>query len=91
MKSILHDFYFGRINPCERQNVPESKYKDIIKKLDEGERYLTSRLSKDDCQHFQDFKKLLYQATSIDEVEVFKIGYKLGALMVMEITNDRGQ
>lgn len=91
MKSILHDFYFGKINPSERQSASDPEYKGIIQKLDNEERYLLSRLPEGDSLHFQDFKKLLYHAASIDEVEVFKIGYKLGALTVMEVMNDRGQ
>lgn len=91
MKSILHDFYLGRINPSERHSASNPEYKGIIKELDNEERYLLSRMSTDDSQHFQEFKKLLYHATSIDEVEIFKIGYKLGALMVMEVMNDGEQ
>lgn len=89
-KSILHDFYVGNVVPWERRVYNDPKSKEIIKKADDEEHYLVSRLSPEDCQHFQEFKKLLHQAMSIEEVEIFKIGYKLGAWMVMEVLEDKG-
>lgn len=89
MKSILHDLYIGKVTPWERRISDNPKYKEIIKKLDEEEHYLMDKLSTKDVQHLQDFKKLSYQAMAIDEVEIFKAGYKLGALMIMEVLEDR--
>lgn len=89
MKSILHDLYAGKVTPWERRISDNPKYKEIIKKLDEEEHYLMDKLPAKDVQHLQNFKKLSYQAMAIDEVEIFRSGYKLGALMMMEVLEDR--
>lgn len=89
-KSILHDFYVGNVAPWERRAYVDPKAREIIKKADDEEQYLSSRLSPEDGAHLQEFKKQLHQLMTIDEVEVFKIGYKLGALMVMEVLEEKG-
>ncbi len=83
--SILHDLYLGQVSPLERRTHKNPAYWECIKKADQEEKYLSGRMSLTDSQHFQEFKKQIYKAMSIDEVEIFKIGYKLGARMVMEV------
>lgn len=88
--SILQDFYTGKLVPCKQKNVQDPEFKEMIKKADKEERYLTGRLSPDDCQHFQEFKKLMHQSKSLNEVEIFKTGYRLGVLMMIEVFESKG-
>ena len=89
-KSVLHDFYVGNVAPWEQRAYIDPKAREIIRKADDEEKHLVSRLSPEDGEHLQESKKLLHQIMTIDEVEVFKIGYKLGALMVMEVLEEKG-
>ncbi|MDE5910632.1 MAG: hypothetical protein K2H52_18200 [Lachnospiraceae bacterium] len=89
-KSVLHDFYVGNVAPWEQRSYVDPKAREIIRKADDEEKHLVSRLSPEDVEHLQEFKKLMHHIMTIDEVEVFKIGYKLGALMVMEVLEEKG-
>lgn len=89
MENIIEELYFGKINPSERKKASDLGYTDIINRLNEEEKYLDEKLSEESYQHFQNFKKWMHQAASFDEVEAFKAGYRIGALMGMEVVNVR--
>ena len=88
MKSIMHDFYFGRIVPWERGASTDPGYREVKRKIEDEERYFTGKMSLDDCQRFEAFKGLFSQASSFEEVEIFSLGFKLGALFMLEILED---
>ena len=61
-----------------------------MKALDEEEKHISGELPEWERERFLAYKNLIYQAVSMDEVEIFKIGYKLGSLMVMEVLGGKG-
>lgn len=88
MKSILHDFYYGRVIPWERRNPYAEEQREINRKIESEERYFVGKMSLDDCKRFEAFKNLLSQAYSMDEVDIFSHGFKLGALFMLEVFAD---
>ena len=57
-ESMLHNLYFGEINPWERAPVRTREYKEITGKIAGIEAHLKSLLSPEDCDKFEEMQNL---------------------------------
>ncbi len=84
----MRDLYFGNVSPWELPPSHTVEYREISCKIESEEQYFTSKMSEDDYQRFEDYKTLLWQLNSMDDIDIFSHGFKLGTLLMMEMFSD---
>jgi len=88
MESILRGLYNGKIIPWERKEPRNEKLLEIIRKIEDEERYFIQKMSLDDCQRFQALSKLYSELSSIEEENIFSYGFTLGLLLMMDVVKE---
>ena len=84
-KSILENFFNGKINPSEH-SVPFSREREAVnKKVQEEKGYFRKILSPEDYNRLNDLENLYTESSNFVNVETFKHGFTLGALMITEV------
>jgi len=89
-ESMLHNLYFGEINPWERAPVRTREYKEITGKIAGIEAHLKSLLSPEDCDKFEEMQNLQARADAIDSTDLFAYAFRTGALMMIDIFGYEG-
>ena len=87
MKSILQGLYTGDIIPWERRSPPDDRQREILRRLEDEERYFMAKMSLDDCDRFQALSQLQADLSSIGEEQLFSYAFTLGMLLTLEVTN----
>lgn len=89
MKSILHELYSGNIYPDELIVCKDPEYRQANRKIGEEKEYFKKRLSEDDRKRFDELEDLYVNASSMFDSEVFSYGFKLGAMIMLEVLTGR--
>lgn len=90
MKSILEELYDGKIFP-EEQIVPKDhNYRPLNEKISELLEEWKKKLSEDDYYQLESFLELCSESSSMEASESFVYGFKLGALIMVEVFTGRG-
>lgn len=84
-ESILQDLYFGKIRPWERKRVHTQEYSVLTQKIDDIVVHFKNQLSSEDYARFEEMQDLQAQTEIIDDVDLFEYGFRLGALMMIDI------
>ena len=86
MKSILEQFYYGNITPCET-TVTDNSFQKIVSDIDSIESEL--------LDHYPEIRKMLDQYRDKNgrlagmEIETaFSKGFRLGALFMIDVFKD---
>ena len=86
MKSILDALFDGKINPYEQIGVTGDEEYDEVNRNIRGEKeYFKSKLTEQDQQRLEAFESLFSQSSSIQDVETFRYGFRLGVLIMAEV------
>lgn len=85
MQSILEEFARGNISPEARFFKRDSHYGRMMKKLTDTEDALLASLDEKQKRLFQAFADAQTEITLSSEVSRFVYGYRLGALMALEV------
>ena len=85
MKSILQALYDGEIFPDELIVPKDPEYRPIHRKISAEKEYLKQKLTEEDYKRLEKIDNLLCQATSMSAYEAFSYGFKLGAILMIEI------
>lgn len=88
MKSILRGLYNGDIIPWERRNPDSEKHREILRKLEDEERYFMAKMSLDDCQRFQELSHLHMELSTAEEDNLFSYAFSLGMLLAMDVMKE---
>ncbi len=88
MKSILRGLYNGDIIPWERRNPDSEKQREILRKLEDEERYFMAKMSLDDCQRFQELSHLHMELSTAEEDNLFSYAFSLGMLLAMDVMKE---
>jgi len=88
MKSILCGLYNGDIIPWERRNPDSGKQREILRKLEDEERYFMAKMSLDDCQRFQELSHLHMELSTAEEDNLFSYAFSLGMLLAMDVMKE---
>lgn len=87
MKSILEQFYYGNITPCET-TAPDNRFQKIVTDIDSIEAEMLDR--------YPEIRKLLDQYRDkngrLAEMEIenaFSKGFRLGALFMIDVFKDK--
>lgn len=85
MQSILEEFARGNISPEARSFERDSHYGHMMKKLTDAEDQLLVSLDEKQKRLFQEFTDAQTEITLSAEISRFVYGYRLGALMTLEV------
>lgn len=85
MKSILEELYNGNIYPSEGIVSKDPKYRPLNKRISEILSMWKKKLSEDDYNQLETLLDLRSQSTSMEAAETFICGFRLGALMMIEV------
>ncbi|MGL5436125.1 MAG: DUF6809 family protein [Lachnospiraceae bacterium] len=86
--SILRGLYNGKIIPWERREPHSEERLELVRKIENGERYFMEKMSLDDCQRFQALTRLQSSLSMLTEEDVFSYGFTLGLLLALEVTEE---
>ena len=87
MKSILQGLYTGDIIPWERRSPPDDRQREILRKLEDEERYFMAKMSLDDCDRFQKLSQLQAELAVIGEEQLFSYAFTLGLLLAADVAS----
>ena len=88
MKSILRSLYNGDIIPWERRNPDSEKHREILRKIEDEERYFMAKMSLDDCRRFQELSHLHMELSTAEEDNLFSYAFTLGMLLTMDVMKE---
>jgi hypothetical protein len=84
MKSILEELYYGHIHPFE-QIVHQDPDYPLNRKIYDLKLALQEKLPAEDIQALEDLVDLCCDSGVQESAASFEYGFKLGALMMMEV------
>lgn len=90
MSSIIEDLYYGNISLSERGFRRTSEYAHVLQLAARNEEKLAETLTDAQKETFGKFKDNTSEFTSMTEVTVFTIGFKLGLRLTAEAYTDSG-
>jgi predicted nucleic acid-binding protein len=85
---MLREIYFGKVIPWERKNRKCAEQAEIVKKIEDEERYFVQKMSLDDCKRFQKLSNLYSQLAMSEEGEIFSYGFTMGAMLMMDMMDE---
>lgn len=89
MKSILQELYNGTIYPDELIISKDPKYWPLNKKISVTMGMWKNKLSKDDFMALESLQDLCSQVDSMHSEASFMYGFKLGALIMIEVMTEK--
>lgn len=87
MKSILVELYNGSVYPAEQICPTVPAYRPVNREIGEIKQYLKDKLSDEDKQRFEELENLYCRSSSIEMTDTFVCGFRLAALMMIEVYN----
>lgn len=86
MKSIIDALFDGKILPYEQIGVSgDEEYDALNQNISEKREYFKSRLTEEDCKRLEALDLLYEQSASVQDVETFRYGFRLGVLIMAEV------
>ena len=89
MKSILEQFANGNINPAEGFIKKGSHYERMANEEHEKETQLIAAMDEGLKELFLQYTDLQKETAAMSETDSFIYGYRLGALMIMDVFNGK--
>jgi hypothetical protein len=85
---MLREIYSGKVIPCERKNRKCAEHLEIVRKIEDEERYFVGKMSLDDCERFQKLVSLYTELGLSEEGEIFSYGFTMGAMLMMDMMDE---
>ena len=82
---ISEEFWYGNIQPTDRDIVPNSRVDKLLKLVVKNEERFNELLSEEDRAVFQRFRDSQNELSSVNECESFVLGFRLGARFMLEV------
>lgn len=90
-ESILNELYFGNVHPWERERTYPPEYTENTQQINDIVAHFKMLLSPEDYAKFEKMQNLRVQTDIIDNADLFRYSFCLGALMMMDIFGYREQ
>ena len=92
MANIIEDLYYGNLEPQEINSELTPKLKKKLSNLAEKEEQLTSRLTGENKELFQNYVSAYIEFSTTSNTDSFISGFRLGAKFTYDtfITNGKG-
>lgn len=85
MKSIIDILFEGKVLPHEQIGVTgDEEYDAVNRNIREEKEYWGNKLTEQDRQRLEALEKLYSQSSSIQNIETFRYGFRLGVLIMAE-------
>lgn len=81
--SILHELWYGNINPSEERDLSDEE-KKLVELMARHQEYLTSTLKDKELEEFKKYIECVDEYTSLVECQAFEIGFKLAIRLITE-------
>jgi len=88
MRKTLEDFYYGNINPSERQMAASSDLRRVANKIAQCERQLMERLGEAEQELLAKLVRTQLEMDGITALENFILGFRLGMRMMAECMDE---
>jgi len=85
MKSILTELYNGSVFPAEQVFPRDPEYRHVNCGIEKVRQQIIDSLSDGDQQLFEELENLHCQSNYIEAAEIFACGFRLAALMMVEV------
>ena len=82
--SFLDELYYGNINPNENRNRKKLPYEKVLKTFSDIESKLTTELNGENLKLFNELVNASDEISATSGVENFKIGFRLGVMMMSD-------
>ena len=89
MKTILEELYNGHIFPAELIVPQDPEYRPLNQKISDIKKTWEKKLSAEDYQSLEILLKLCYESMDMEVSASFGYGFKLGALMMLEVVSGK--
>lgn len=83
--SFLDELYYGNINPNENRNRKPLPYEKAVRTFSDIESKLSKELNGENLKLFNELVNASDEISATSGVENFKIGFRLGVLMMCDI------
>ena len=84
MRRILEEFWYGNINPQDKQFNRGTKYDEAVRLLSKNEEKLIAMLDEKEKDIFEKFKDNQDEISKYNSADAFVAGFRLGARLVIE-------
>ncbi|WP_334071366.1 MULTISPECIES: DUF6809 family protein [Paenibacillus] len=91
MKSILEELYRGNLNPEERMIPTDPEYRQLNRKLSDLMVEAKQRFSEGDFKTLEEILDLNGESSSMVVSEAFVQGFRMGALVMVEVFCGEGK
>ena len=89
MRSILEELYYGNINPDEQAVSKDPEYRPLNMRISKTRECLKVNLSDDDVQLLENLINLHCASSSMEAAASFSYGFKLGAMIALEVLTEK--
>jgi hypothetical protein len=89
MKPILEELYAGQISPDELIVPKDPQYRPLNQKISDALKTWCEKLSETDYQQLEALLDLRSQTDAMEATAAFAHGFKLGALIMIEVLTGR--
>ncbi len=89
MNSILKEFYYGNVNPTERQRDQNPEYDRAFERVMKIEEDLLDLLGEDEKSLFKKYSAALAEASCEECAQTFTDGFRLGAAFIFDTFEGR--
>ena len=83
MKNILHELYYGNIQPIEGRFMQQHTYQELSEKAMNMEIEFLSKLNEEETKLYNELIKATYDKNTIEEAEIYSDGFILGARIML--------
>lgn len=87
-RNILRSLFNGSIIPWEWKEPHNEELLETLRKIEEEERYFTSKLSAEDCERFQKLSDMYSHMSLKREESLFSYGFTLGLLLAFDVMEE---
>lgn len=89
--SILENLYYGNLDPVDKYVKPEGEYHRLTVEKTELVKMLRQQFSGEQKQLLEEIEDKTLEIYSMSEMECFIDGFRLGALLMLEVINYKSE
>lgn len=88
MPSFLESLYYGHLNPVEKTVSNDPQYRQLSRQISESMDAWKKSLSEDEFRELEDLLDLCRQVQGLEMAASFTDGFRLGAMMIIEVYSE---
>lgn len=88
MQSLIEEMYYGNISPMDRSVVKGGRYAHLTALIRRHEDELLASFSGEQKEAWEKYDDCISELESINEVEIFRLGFKIGFRLCSEAMCD---